>query len=157
FADSITDGPLQHGFDSFFGIAASLDMPPYFYVTNDRVSGPPTVQKQWFRPGLAAQGFEAENVLPDLTKHAVDFLKSQPGEKPFFLYLAFASPHTPIVPKPEWKGKSGLGDYADFVMQTDDAVGQVLKALDDAGLAKDTLVIFTSDNGFAPYVGAKAL
>jgi arylsulfatase A-like enzyme len=157
FADPITDGPLQHGFDSFFGIAASLDMPPYFYITNDRVSGTPAVQKQWFRPGLAAKGFEAENVLPDLTKHAADFLKAQKPDKPFFLYLAFASPHTPLVPRREWKGKSGLGDYVDFVMQTDDAVGQVLKALDESGLAKDTLVIFTSDNGFAPYVGAKQL
>jgi arylsulfatase A-like enzyme len=157
FADPITDGPLQHGFDSFFGIAASLDMPPYFYITNDRVSGKPTVQKQWFRPGLAAQGFEAEDVLPDLSQHAADFLKSQKKGQPFFLYLAFASPHTPIVPKAEWKGKSGLTEYADFVMQTDDAVGRVLKALDESGLASDTLVIFTSDNGFAPYAGAKEL
>jgi arylsulfatase A-like enzyme len=132
-------------------------MPPYFYITNDRVSGTPAVQKQWFRPGLAAIGFEAENVLPDLTKHAADFLKARKPDEPFFLYLAFASPHTPLVPKPGWKGKSGLGEYADFVMQTDDAVGQVLKALDESGLAKDTLVIFTSDNGFAPYVGAKQL
>jgi arylsulfatase A-like enzyme len=157
FTDPITDGPLQHGFDSFFGIAASLDMPPYFYITNDRVSGKPTEQRQWFRPGLAAKGFEASDVLPALTKHALDFIKAQKAERPFFLYLAYASPHTPLVPKAEWKGKSGLGEYADFVMQTDDAVGQVISALDESGLAKDTLVIFTSDNGFAPYVGAKQL
>ncbi len=70
--------------------------------------------------------------------------------KPFFLYLPLASPHTPIEVAPEWRGKSGLNPYADFVMQTDAAVGQMLKALDEAGLAANTLVIFTSDNGCSP-------
>ena len=77
--------------------------------------------------------------------------------KPFFLYLALTSPHTPLVPTAQWKGKSGLGDYGDFVMETDWAAGEVLDAIDAAGIADNTLVIFTSDNGCAPYIGVKKL
>jgi arylsulfatase A-like enzyme len=89
-----------------------------------------------------------------LTKKSCELFKQQ-GEskeprKPFFLYLPLASPHTPIEVAPEWRGKSGLNPYADFVMQTDAAVGQMMQALDDAGLAANTLVIFTSDNGCSP-------
>src|SRR5262249_6245450 len=69
---------------------------------------------------------------------------------PFFLYLALAAPHTPIAPQSPWLGKSGLNPYADFVMQVDAAVGEVLAALDERGLAGETLVIFTSDNGCSP-------
>nr|MCU0872311.1 sulfatase-like hydrolase/transferase [Pirellulaceae bacterium] len=76
---------------------------------------------------------------------------------PFFLYYALSSPHTPIVPSPAWQGKSGLGDYGDFVMETDWAVGEVLAALDRAGIARDTLVIFTSDNGCSPAAGTGKL
>jgi len=77
--------------------------------------------------------------------------------RPFFLYVALTSPHTPILPAPEWKGRSGLGDYADFVMQTDAVVGDVLAALDQHGLTDNTLVIFTSDNGCAPAAGIARL
>jgi arylsulfatase A len=77
--------------------------------------------------------------------------------KPFFLYLPLSSPHTPIVPSKEWKGRSGLGDYGDFVMETDGAVGEVLSSLDKAGVADDTLVVFTSDNGCSPAAGTPAL
>lgn len=70
--------------------------------------------------------------------------------KPFFLYLPLASPHTPIAPSPDWRGRSGLNPYADFVMQTDDCVGRVLDALAEHGLAENTLVMFTSDNGCSP-------
>jgi arylsulfatase A-like enzyme len=78
-------------------------------------------------------------------------------KKPFFLYLALASPHTPVVPTKEWQGKSSIGPYGDFVMQTDWSVGQVVKALDDAGLRENTLVVFTSDNGVAPYINIEGL
>jgi arylsulfatase A-like enzyme len=61
------------------------------------------------------------------------------------------------VPAPEWQGKSGLGDYADFVMQTDASVGALLASLDKAGVASDTLVIFTSDNGCSPHAGTEKL
>jgi arylsulfatase A-like enzyme len=158
FTSPLVDSPLNHGFDHFFGIPASLDMPPFVWIEDDRITEEPTAMKTWVRPGPAAPSFEAVDVLPTLTKRAAQYIHSHANaEKPFFLYLPFASPHTPIVPTPEWQGKSGLGDYADFVMQTDAAVGEVLKALDDAGVRDNTLVIFTSDNGFAPMAQPKHL
>jgi arylsulfatase A len=158
YTDRITDGPTNHGFDYYFGISASADLPPYVYIENDRFTEVPTVTKEWGTDkwglsGLAAKDFDWADVLPNLTRKAVTNIDSQAAaEKPFFLYLALNSPHTPLVPTKEWQGKSGLGDYGDFVMETDWAVGQVLAALDKAGIAGNTLVILTSDNGCAPYV-----
>ena len=147
----IQNGPTTRGFDYFFGISASLDMPPFAFIENDRFTETPTVEKKWVRKGAAAPGFEAENVLPELTRKAVEYLHRRAGEKqPFFLYLALTSPHTPIVPTKDWAGKSGLNAYGDFVMQTDWSVGQVLQALETNGLAANTLVLFTSDNGCSP-------
>src|SRR6185295_2024606 len=80
--------------------------------------------------------------------------KAQP-HKPFFLYLALTSPHYPVVPDPEFRGKSGAGDFGDFVVQTDHVVGQVLDALRQTGAADNTIVIFTSDNG--PEVAAEVV
>jgi arylsulfatase A len=109
------------------------------------------------RPGPAQKDFEAVEVLPTLTRKAVEYICARgAAKKPFFLYLALTSPHTPIAPTKEWQGKSGIGDYGDFVMQTDGAVGEVLAALDQAGIADSTLVIFTADNGFAPAAGIEA-
>jgi arylsulfatase A-like enzyme len=106
------------------------------------------------RLGPAAPAFEAVDVLPMLTRRAVEYLARRAADarsgRPFFLYLPLASPHTPIVPAPPWQGKSGLNPYADFVMQTDAALGEVLQALDRYGLADQTLVIVTSDNGCSP-------
>jgi arylsulfatase A-like enzyme len=159
--DALMDGPRQHGFDYFFGISASLDMPPFAYIENDHFTQEPTVEKKWVRAGPAARDFEAENVLPDLTHKACEYVTSQAADansgKPFFLYLALTSPHTPIVPTKEWQGKSGLGEYGDFVMETDWAAGEVLKAIEAAGLAANTLVIFTSDNGCSPAAGIPKL
>ena len=151
YTQPIADGPTARGFDSYFGIAASLDMPPYLFIANDRTVGLPTTNKTWIRKGPAHADFEAEQVLPTLTGKAVDYL-AQPAraERPFFLYLALNSPHTPILPTPGWQGRSGINAYADFVMQTDASVGEVLGALDRAGLATNTLVFFASDNGCSP-------
>jgi arylsulfatase A len=145
----ITDGPTTRGFDSFFGIAASLDMPPFAYIENDRFTEPLTTTKKWQRTGAAAASFEAEEVLPTLTRKAAEYVAAQAkgSNKPFFLYLPLTSPHTPILPSKEWQGKSSLGKYGDFVMQTDWAVGEVMAALEKADLASNTLLIFTSDNG----------
>ncbi|MBC7337268.1 MAG: sulfatase-like hydrolase/transferase, partial [Clostridia bacterium] len=144
----ITDGPTTRGFDYFFGISASLDMPPFAYIENDHFTEPLTTTKTWQRTGPAAASFEAVDVLPTLTQRAVDYITERATTKqPFFLYLALTSPHTPIVPSKEWQGKSPLGKYGDFVMQTDWTVGQVVAAIDRAGLRENTLVIFTSDNG----------
>ncbi|WP_425616441.1 arylsulfatase [Anatilimnocola sp. NA78] len=164
YAQPFGGGPLAAGFDEYFGISASLDMVPYTFLKNDRVTVLPTVEKSFpmmlgrtggqTRKGPAAPEFEAEQVLPELTKEAIAFIERQAKDarngKPFFLYLPLASPHTPIVATKEWQGKSGLNPYADFVMQTDHSVGKILKALDEQKLTDDTLVIFTSDNGCSP-------
>ncbi len=164
FTAPIQRGPLTAGFDEFFGIAASLDMVPYAFIEGDRVTDVPTTDKDFpmmegrragrTRRGPAAADFEAVEVLPRLVDRAVHFISQQASEAekgtPFFLYLPLASPHTPIVPSADWAGRSGLNPYADFVMQTDAALGAVLDALDRGGVADRTLVIFTSDNGCSP-------
>lgn len=156
YAKPFGGGPTSLGFDQFFGISASLDMPPYVYLEGDRATAIPTTEKTWVRKGPAAADFEAIDVLPKTTERAVAFIREQaPAAKkgtPFFLYFPLTSPHTPVVPTPEWKGKSDAGEYGDFVAQTDDVVGKIMNALETSGVANDTLVIFTSDNGAAPYV-----
>lgn len=144
----ITDGPMTRGFDSYFGISASLDMPPFAYIENDRFTEPLTTTKTWQRTGTAAASFEAVDVLPTLARKASEYVAAQAkAGKPFFLYLPLTSPHTPIVPSKEWEGKSGIGNYGDFVMQTDWAVGEIMAALKKSSIADNTLLIFTSDNG----------
>jgi arylsulfatase A len=156
----IEQGPITNGFDYFFGISASLDMAPFAFIENDRFTEAPTAEKTLLmvngkpRRGPAAPDFESEQVLPMLVQKSVEWIEAQ-KDRPFFLYLALNSPHTPLAPAEAWKGKSGLGDYADFVMQTDAAVGEVMAALDENGITENTLVIVTSDNGCAPYVGTK--
>ncbi|MFO0803420.1 MAG: arylsulfatase [Gemmataceae bacterium] len=158
----IKNGPNAVGFDYFFGISASLDMVPYTFIENDKVTANPTEDRDFAmmlgketearcRKGPAAPGFEAEYVLPTLTKKAVAYIGERAKAKsPFFLYLPLASPHTPILPTKDWQNKSGLNPYADFVMATDQAVGDVLAALKTNGVEDNTLVIFTSDNGCSP-------
>ncbi len=163
FTQPIAGGPLSLGFESYFGIAASLDMIPYTFIEGDRAGVVPTVDKAFpmmfgregreTRRGPAAKDFEAVDVLPTLTRKAVDYIEARATDAktaPFFLYLPLNAPHTPIAPTAEWQGKSGLNPYADFVMETDWAVGQVLDALDRVGLVGETLVIATSDNGCSP-------
>lgn len=160
YAQPIANGPTTVGFEHFFGISASLDMVPYTFIADNRVTAVPTGDKTWplhpgypqeCRLGPAAPGFEVENVLPTLARHAVDYIAERArARERFFLYLPLNAPHTPIAPTKEWRGRSGLNLYADFVMETDWAVGEVLAALDRTGLADDTLLFFTSDNGCSP-------
>jgi arylsulfatase A-like enzyme len=154
YKGQIQRSPITVGFDHYFGISASLDMPPYVFIENDRFTAVPTVEKKWIREGPAAADFEAVDVLPMLTRKAVEYIGQRAPDakagKPFFLYLPLNSPHTPIVPTKEWSGKSGVGDYGDFVMQTDASVGKVMAALDKAGIAENALIFFTSDNGCSP-------
>lgn len=156
YAKPLTPGPLQAGFDSWFGIPASLDMDPYVYFENDHVVELPTgstagIREQrgiYWRAGAAAPTFKHEEVLPKITERAVEFLGKKKGQtKPFFLYLALTAPHTPWLPAEKFKGKSGAGPYGDFVTMVDDAAGQVLTALEKSGQAENTLLIMTSDNG----------
>ncbi|MGC3969879.1 MAG: arylsulfatase [Pirellulales bacterium] len=160
----ITDGPNAVGFDYYFGISASLDMVPFCFIENDRVTALPTKDQEYplyhgrsgthTRKGPAAPGFTTQSVLPELTKKAVEYVSQKADDarkgKPFFVYLPLNSPHTPVAPTDQWLGKSGLGPYGDFVMQTDDAVGQVMAALEREKIRQDTLIILTSDNGCSP-------
>jgi arylsulfatase A-like enzyme len=158
FNAPLRPGPLSAGFDEFFGIPASLDMVPYVYVRGERVLALPTAQSEkspkpnyfdglFWREGPAAPGFRHADVLPAIEREAVDFLARQTAGRPFFLYLALTSPHTPWVPVDPFKGRTSLGAYGDFVEQTDAVVGSVLAQLDTMGQRENTLVIFTSDNG----------
>ncbi|MCA8997358.1 MAG: arylsulfatase [Planctomycetaceae bacterium] len=154
YTGEIQNGPLDVGFDTFFGISASLDMPPYVYLRDRKCVEVPTTEKTWIRKGPAAESFEAVNVLPDITRETVSYIKSRAGAAqdgtPFFVYFPLNAPHTPIVPTEDWQGKSGINAYADFVMQVDWSVGQVLKVLDEQGLTDSTLLFFTTDNGCSP-------
>jgi arylsulfatase A-like enzyme len=158
FAKPLRPGPNAVGFDYFFGIPASLDMPPYVFVENEVVTAAPTETIEasemrrkggngFWRAGAIAPGFRHVDVLPKLTDKAAEYIGRQSPGKPFFLYLALTAPHTPWMPTDEFRGKSGAGYYGDFVAQVDGTLGRVMKALDDAKLADDTLLIFTSDNG----------
>lgn len=158
YSRRLTSSPLDEGFGYFFGIPASLDMEPYLFVQNDRALELPTGRVDasamrrrggggFWRAGPIAPGFTHEGVLPRLTTEAEAFLRGQTRRRPFFLYLALSAPHTPWMPTPEFRGRSGAGWYGDFVTQVDDTVGRVLRVLEERHLAKNTLVIFTSDNG----------
>ncbi len=161
---SITDGPTHHGFAEFFGLPASLDMRDYVYIDGDRVheAARTTTHRRahrqkypaFHRPGRAGASFQPERVLGDLTSRAVRYVREHgAGRPPFFLYFALASPHTPVLPTAAFAGRTGLGPYADFVAETDAAIGQVLEALEQSGAAKNTIVMFASDNGPAPIAG----
>jgi len=144
---TIEGGPVDLGFDSWFGIPASLDFPPYVWIRDKHFMGVGTHAKAFRRPGPASEDFEAIDVLDKLAAESVKFISEYNSEKPFFAYIPLPSPHTPILPTEKWQGKSGIGIYGDFMMQTDDLVGQVIKALDESGLSENTIVIVTSDNG----------
>jgi len=157
FTKPVAHGPLDAGFDYFFGISASLDMPPYVYVENnmatsvpDRVM-PENKNKGYWREGVIAPDFKHAEVLPKLAEKAVRFIDaSAGGQKPFFLYFALPAPHTPILPSPAFAGKSGTNEYGDFCLQVDHVAGQIAEALERNGIAENTIVIFTADNGCAP-------
>lgn len=130
---TIPDGPLTRGFDTWLGFHHSRMM--RVLCKDDQV----------------VEIIDPKEMLPRTTQFAVDFINSKADEakdgKPFFLYMAFGSPHTPIVPTEEWIGKSGLGKFGDFVMMTDAMAGKIIDAIDANGLGENTIVLFSSDNG----------
>lgn len=137
----IPNGPISRGFDSYVGFHHSASMSTV--IKDDKVVAHMTPIK----------------MLSFLGDRATEYIaKESKTETPFYMYLALNSPHSPVVPSKEWQGKSGMGNYADFVMETDNAVGRILKALEDNGITKNTLVFFTSDNGCsAPVAKARKL
>ena len=168
FTRPVRNGPVDVGFDHYFGISASLDMSPYVYIEDDRVTelpighSPADTGELRARAGVAAPGWRHENVLPELQRRAIDWIDKHAGSAgsrdetaPFFLYVPVNGPHTPVVPTDEWKGRSGCGVYGDFVMQIDAVVGSIVAKLDELGIRDTTAFFFASDNGpetiTAPY------
>ncbi|MFB0946602.1 MAG: arylsulfatase [Spirosomataceae bacterium] len=156
FRKAVGKSPNTNGFDYSYIIPASLDIPPYVYVENGSVTEHPNRQTideskfGWWRLGPTGSDFVHENVLQRFADKTVEFINQQTDE-PFFVYMPLAAPHTPILPSEKFRGKSGLNEYGDFVLMVDDVVGQVRDALKAKGLDENTLIIFTSDNGCAPY------
>ena len=168
WSQPITGGPLDRGFDYYYG-DGTINFPPYAWVENDRLLEAPnasldinnikysTKEGAWeFRPGPMMEDWNPYDVLPGLTKKAVEWIHGREAEKPFFLYMALPSPHAPIIPNDTFDGKSEAGAYGDFVVQTDWVAGQVIQAIKDKGFADNTIVIFSSDNGPEAYAWERA-
>jgi len=165
FAKPIAGGPTTRGFDEYFGVDVP-NWPPYCFLANDRTVGAPSEllpldsvgKKLADSSGPAVPNWKLEKVLPELTQRACDLVaRRKDSDEPFCLYFALTAPHTPFAIDETWRGKSGLSDYGDWVMEMDAMVGRLLDALETSGHAKDTLVIFTSDNGCAKLVGIDEL
>ncbi len=155
----IPDGPLAHGFDHYFGDTV-INFPPYAWIEDDKVvEAPDTMMdtSKWkkikegnweCRPGPMVTGWDPYQNIPVTTAKGVTYIRAQADDtRPFFLFFAFPSPHAPIIPNDRFDGKSEAGPYGDFVVETDDACGQLLKALEESGQAENTVVIFSADNG----------
>lgn len=162
FAGKIRKSPVSRGFDYYYGISASLDMPPYVYIENDHVTqlpdhefigksnpAPGVYEPEMCRSGPCAPDFDHRQVLPTLTQKALEFIGKE-HQKPYFLYFPLPAPHTPILPTEAFQGKSGTNAYGDFCLMVDDVVGQVMRRLDETGQAENTILIFTADNGCSP-------
>jgi len=148
-------GPLERGFDYYWG-DGTINFPPYCWIEGDRfatiptkpvIKSEPLAGSGSFRPGPMAESWSPYDILPTITDKTVEWISKQKQDKPFFAYLAFNSPHYPIVPNKEFHGKSRAGFYGDFVIETDAQVGKVMTALKNYGFAQNTIVIFTADNG----------
>jgi len=168
FNKRIAAGPIERGFDYFFGVDLP-NLPPFAFIENERLTAAPTeryayhsdqgvVMPRGFVGAPMAPGWQFDEILPEITQRALRYIRAQakqPG--PFFLYFSMTSPHEPVSPSRAFVGKSGIAPIADFVMETDWSAGQVIKAIDEAGLAQDTLLIFTADNGHSHYTGWEKL
>ncbi|MFC2125087.1 arylsulfatase [Bacteroidota bacterium] len=164
FTKSILEGPTERGFDYYFGTHVP-NFPPFTFIENDHVVEQPTAKYKYdpsegvvmpkeYDGSPMAPRWRFDQILPAITNRAVSYIHEQSKkESPFFLYFSMTSPHEPVVPSKNFKGKSGIAPIADFVMQTDWSAGQVIKALDDAGISDNTIVIFTADNGHSHYTG----
>lgn len=155
--DEMKPGPLESGFDWFFGMAANVGNEPRIHIENRRFAGRRPGDKVTvtevkgqplnYRPWSPDAEYKPDLVAGDIAKKAVEFIGRQKNEKPFFLYVASNIPHNDITPSASFAGKSGVGAYGDFVEELDAHVGQILDALSQAGVLDNTLLLFTSDNG----------
>ena len=160
YAQPFGGGPVHHGFDTYFGDDV-INFPPFTYMQDDRVTGMPTepVLRDEVLSGYRAGGYEFGDVLPETVRRSVDYIRDRAGrDRPFFLFLSLTAPHAPIVPPAlvpadaergmsEFSRDDGQTPYSNFIRLVDWSVEQVVNALDAAGIARDTLVIFSSDNG----------
>lgn len=156
YSKPFTGGPLDLGFERFFGIAGSLDMPPYCFLDQDRTAGIPDREKEVYSPGqrlgLQTTGWRDDQVDIRFTEEATTWLRQRPDDgRPFFLYVAPAAPHRPCVPPEFVRGRSTAGRRGDSVCLVDWMVGELMSALHDIGTADNTLVLISSDNG-APLI-----
>ena len=126
----VISGPITRGFDIFKGYHHAREMGTW--ISQDKV----------------IENIDPKDMSGRIADAAVDYIKQpERADKPFFIYIPLNSPHTPILPTKEWEGKSGINIYADYVMETDAAVGKIISAIDSAGFKDDTIIFFSSDNG----------
>lgn len=158
WAKPLTYSPVDAGFQTSIVIPASLDFPPYVFIDGHRITGLPDRRQEkkdfptYLREGELGSDFSIIDCLDQLTAKATDYISEQAKKKsPFFLYFPLTAPHKPVMPHPRFQGKTKLGSYGDFVVQVDWTVGEVLNSLDKAGIADDTVVFLTSDNGSFMY------
>lgn len=157
YSRPVHGGPVDRGFDSYFGISASLNMSPFCYIRNDRPVHLPVLHQNRIQTefisvdeGVRSPDFTIYGVMPRLAGEAIDWIEQHAEhnlDQPFFLYAPLTAPHLPLVPNEEYRGTTQAGHYGDFVAETDAFVGAILNALERTNQANDTLIIFTSDNG----------
>ncbi|MFX0180257.1 MAG: arylsulfatase [Candidatus Hodarchaeota archaeon] len=155
FSKPIKGGPTSLGFDYFFGISGSLDMPPYCFIENEHTIGIPSLPKeplyQQQSEGLMVPGWRDDKVDVKFTEKAIQFIQEHVKSEsahPLFIYLCTSAPHRPCDVQPEFiKGKSQAGDRGDMVILVDWVVGQINDELENLGLIENTLIMITSDNG----------
>lgn len=156
FGKDLTYSPNEAGFDYSYIIPASLDMPPYVYIENHKVTDPQmdstgkssTPRGRFWRGGEISRSFSIESCLDHLTGRAQAYIASQQGsQQPFFLYFPLTAPHTPWLPAGRFRGTSGAGTYGDFVAHVDDVVARIVATVDSLGMGQNTMIVFTSDNG----------
>lgn len=159
--NNVRGGPVDRGFDSFFGLPASLDIPDYYWIINSKVPHPPTVpiadsntdgwssiQGKFWRGGLRGKDFIMHEVLDRIADEAETSIeKLSHSSRPFFLYVPLTSPHTPWLPSARHRDASKAGLYGQFVAHTDAVLGRIVQQVHERGIEDTTLVIFTSDNG----------
>ncbi len=161
FDGPIAEGPTTRGFDYYFGTDVP-NYPPYCFIENDRTVGQPSGRREKKDrdggPGAELPGWSREAILPTLVEKSVEFIGQRAKDrKPFFIYVPLTSPHEPIAPTAQFRGKSGISPVADFIMETDWATGQIVEALDRNGLRENTIVVFTADNGHCTYTEPEVL
>jgi arylsulfatase A-like enzyme len=162
FTRPIPDAPIHRGFDRFFGTACcpTTDW-LYAFIDGDRVPVPPTgpldksgIPKNPYtedcRPGRIAPDFDMEEIDMIFLKKSLQFLDEHAAKspaKPFFLFHSAQAVHLPSLPGKDFQGKTKAGPHGDFIAQFDHIVGALLAKLDELGLAENTLVMLSSDNG----------